>query len=57
MPKVGNPEFPARDISEEGDGSRLLTRIELVWRAVRQWAEANGHQWEPSFGVVGVAAA
>jgi hypothetical protein len=36
------------------DGS-VTVPIENIWQRVRQWARRNGHQWEPTYGVVGVA--
>lgn len=29
---------------------------ETLWRRVRKWAAANGHKYDSSYGVVGVAA-
>lgn len=32
---------------------RLL--VETLWRRAREWAAANGHEYDSTYGVVGVA--
>jgi hypothetical protein len=42
---------------EEGpDGPLLSAPVENIWDRVRRWAKRHGKEYDPSFGVVGVAA-
>lgn len=42
---------------ERREDGLAVVRMETVWRAVRRWAERNGHEYVSSYGVVGVAPA
>lgn len=33
----------------------LHFKMEDLWDRVKDWARDNGHQYDPSYGVVGVA--
>jgi hypothetical protein len=33
----------------------ITVAIEDIWRRVRRWAKRNGHVYQGSYGVVGVA--
>lgn len=40
----------------DSEGHRIRY-IEEIWTLVRKWAERNGHEYDASYGVKGVAAA
>lgn len=43
-------------IGELRNDGKLHMAAEDLWRRVRRWAKRNGHVYDPSYGVVGVAA-
>lgn len=40
---------------EEVDGT-VTVPLENIWERVKRWAKRNGHEYNPSYGVVGVGA-
>jgi len=41
---------------EERDDGNIHVPIENIWDRVRAWAKRNGHEYEPTYGIVGVDA-
>jgi hypothetical protein len=41
--------------TDNADGT-VSVPVEEIWRRVRRWARRHGHVYNPSYGVVGVAA-
>jgi hypothetical protein len=38
------------------DDGRVHVQVEEIWRRVRRWAKRRGYVYDPSYGVVDVAA-
>jgi hypothetical protein len=46
---------PTRGIQRQSDGTCMM-RMEWLWTRVKRWAKRHGHEYNDSYGVVGVAA-
>lgn len=44
-----------RPFGEKQDDDQYFFKVEDLWKRVRRWGRRNGHEWNWSYGVVGVA--